>query len=282
MRYKSNAPDSCRGRARRAPVSGAQIWIQPLDGTGPRSRSTSTPYSHRSAAVSPDGQWIAFVADRAAAPGFGGPGRARFARAGCPTMPSATRRRATTRTSIVMPAAAARRAGSRRPAGARASSPGRRTAGASPSPRARRAPRRRGFTSWTPRRRHAGKPAGRLAVRAGAAHGGCPTADRHVTASIGGRTACFRVDPATKKPIEEIVSGRRRIVGFRPTTRGQDGGVRRHQHDPADRAVRRECGRHRASASSPGSTTSSMPRSPGPTPSGSRTSQSATWRSKAG
>jgi dipeptidyl aminopeptidase/acylaminoacyl peptidase len=40
----------------------SQVFIQSLEGS-PRRRLTSTKYSHRNEAVSPDGQWIAFVAD---------------------------------------------------------------------------------------------------------------------------------------------------------------------------------------------------------------------------
>ena len=45
----------------------AQLFIQSLDGT-PRRQLTSTSYSHRDEAVSPDGQWIAFVADASMRP----------------------------------------------------------------------------------------------------------------------------------------------------------------------------------------------------------------------
>jgi dipeptidyl aminopeptidase/acylaminoacyl peptidase len=40
----------------------AQIWLRPLDG-GPRRALTATAYSHQNVRVSPDGQWIAFTAD---------------------------------------------------------------------------------------------------------------------------------------------------------------------------------------------------------------------------
>ena len=42
----------------------SQIFVQPLNG-GERRQLTSTNYSHRNEVVSPDGQWIAFVADAA-------------------------------------------------------------------------------------------------------------------------------------------------------------------------------------------------------------------------
>src|SRR5690606_17768116 len=40
----------------------SQIWIRPVGG-GPKKQLTSTAYSHRQVTISPDGQWIAFVAD---------------------------------------------------------------------------------------------------------------------------------------------------------------------------------------------------------------------------
>ena len=40
----------------------AQIWMQAFDGSAKR-RLTDTRYSHRGVTVSPDGQWVAFVAD---------------------------------------------------------------------------------------------------------------------------------------------------------------------------------------------------------------------------
>ena len=40
----------------------SQVFVQALDGS-PRKQLTSATYSHRDAVVSPDGQWVAFVAD---------------------------------------------------------------------------------------------------------------------------------------------------------------------------------------------------------------------------
>jgi dipeptidyl aminopeptidase/acylaminoacyl peptidase len=62
MRFKSNDRGyvaSPRDVRRWRP---AQIWVQLFDGTAKR-RLTSTLYSHRNVAVSPDGRWIAFTAD---------------------------------------------------------------------------------------------------------------------------------------------------------------------------------------------------------------------------
>jgi dipeptidyl aminopeptidase/acylaminoacyl peptidase len=68
-RYKANGrgfvPSTGRGNdpAGDGDQRPAQILIDRKDGKG-RTALTSTTYSHRSAQVSPDGKWIAFVADR--------------------------------------------------------------------------------------------------------------------------------------------------------------------------------------------------------------------------
>jgi dipeptidyl aminopeptidase/acylaminoacyl peptidase len=68
-RYKANGrgfvPSTGRGNDQTADGDGrpAQILIDRKDGKG-RTALTDTSYSHRSAQVSPDGKWIAFVADR--------------------------------------------------------------------------------------------------------------------------------------------------------------------------------------------------------------------------
>jgi dipeptidyl aminopeptidase/acylaminoacyl peptidase len=62
MRFKSNDRGyvaSPRDARRWRP---AQIWVQTFDGSAKR-RLTNTAYSHRNVAVSPDGRWIAFTAD---------------------------------------------------------------------------------------------------------------------------------------------------------------------------------------------------------------------------
>ena len=68
-RYKSNdagfIPGPQTERKREAPKP-AQLYIQ--RGTGERTAITSTAYSHRNFALSPDGQWIAFVGDAALRP----------------------------------------------------------------------------------------------------------------------------------------------------------------------------------------------------------------------
>jgi len=62
MRYKSNDRGFLPGAREARQWRPAQIWMQRFDGT-PRRRITNTSYSQTGAVVSPDGQWIAFLAD---------------------------------------------------------------------------------------------------------------------------------------------------------------------------------------------------------------------------
>lgn len=62
MRYKSNNAGFVPGRREARRWNPSQIWMQSFDGSAKR-RITSTRYSHSNVTVSPDGQWIAFVAD---------------------------------------------------------------------------------------------------------------------------------------------------------------------------------------------------------------------------
>jgi dipeptidyl aminopeptidase/acylaminoacyl peptidase len=60
-RYKANGPGFLAG-PRQAPVFRVQQLFTQIPGAK-RMPLTNTPYSHRSATVSPDGRWIAFIAD---------------------------------------------------------------------------------------------------------------------------------------------------------------------------------------------------------------------------
>ncbi len=67
MRFKANGQGyvpSARSKRTYRPL---QLWMQVLDGSK-KVMIDSTPYSRRSATVSPDGKWIAFVADAALRP----------------------------------------------------------------------------------------------------------------------------------------------------------------------------------------------------------------------
>ncbi|HJQ20160.1 MAG TPA: S9 family peptidase [Gemmatimonadaceae bacterium] len=62
IRYKSNDQGFLPGAREARRWHPAQIWMQSFDGS-PKRKLTDTPYSHRGVAVSPDGQWVAFIAD---------------------------------------------------------------------------------------------------------------------------------------------------------------------------------------------------------------------------
>ena len=62
IRYKSNNQGFVPGPREARRWRPLQIWAQGFDGR-PKRRITDTKYSHRNVAISPDGRWIAFVAD---------------------------------------------------------------------------------------------------------------------------------------------------------------------------------------------------------------------------
>ena len=62
--FRSNDQGYLPVRSGPRQFSPTQIFVQPLNG-GARRQLTSTSYAHRNEVVSPDGQWIAFVADAA-------------------------------------------------------------------------------------------------------------------------------------------------------------------------------------------------------------------------
>lgn len=68
MRYKSNGPGFLPGPREKRVYRPTQVWMQPLDGTSKKQLIDSTVYSRRGAAVSPDGKWVAFIADPALRP----------------------------------------------------------------------------------------------------------------------------------------------------------------------------------------------------------------------
>jgi dipeptidyl aminopeptidase/acylaminoacyl peptidase len=62
MRYKSNDRGYVPGPREARVYRPSQLWLQRFDGTAKR-QLARTPYSARGAAVSPDGRWVAFLAD---------------------------------------------------------------------------------------------------------------------------------------------------------------------------------------------------------------------------
>jgi dipeptidyl aminopeptidase/acylaminoacyl peptidase len=60
--YKANGTGFVPNRKEARRWNPRQVWVRSLDG-GPKKQLTATGYSHLEAEVSPDGKWIAFVAD---------------------------------------------------------------------------------------------------------------------------------------------------------------------------------------------------------------------------
>jgi dipeptidyl aminopeptidase/acylaminoacyl peptidase len=68
MRYKSNGPGFLPGPREKRVYRPVQVWRQSFEPGAKKQLVDSTAYSRRNAVVSPDGQWIAFVADAALRP----------------------------------------------------------------------------------------------------------------------------------------------------------------------------------------------------------------------
>jgi len=67
MRHRANGQGFIPGPREARVWRPVQIWVQKLDGS-PKRQLDTTAYSRRSASVSPDGKWVAFLADPALRP----------------------------------------------------------------------------------------------------------------------------------------------------------------------------------------------------------------------
>jgi dipeptidyl aminopeptidase/acylaminoacyl peptidase len=228
MRFKSNDRGylaSSRDPRRWRP---AQIWVQAFDGSAKR-RLTNTAYSHRNVAVSPDGRWIAFTADPELRPDS----VVELERDSIARLPYDAKRDEADRNDtdiFVMPAGCARDAREERPAG-----------GCGQPRRVARWVGAETELTWSPDSRRLafiGRPGRSKSSRvyvvdplpsgAGASvpenllgtwrHEPdwlewLPKGTIMFGAQVGGRTALFRLDPATRRPIE-VLGGRRVMRGF--------------------------------------------------------------------
>ena len=209
MRYKSNDQGFLPGAREARRWRPAQLWVQSFDGSA-RRRITDTRYSHRGAVVSPDGQWIAFIADAQLRPDS----VVEAERDSLARLPYDAKRDEADRNDVdifVVP-----------------------VAGGQP----RRVATYAGLESdiaWSPdskRLAFIGRPGRTRSARVYtvAASGGTPEnligdwkyepdniewlpdGAISMTASTGGSSGVFRLDPATKK-MNPVVSGRRRVSG---------------------------------------------------------------------
>jgi dipeptidyl aminopeptidase/acylaminoacyl peptidase len=210
MRYKANGQGFVPGPRDRRVYRPQQIWTRALDGS-PKKRIDSTAYSRRSATVSPDGQWIAFIADPELRPD-----------------------------SVVE---AERDSLAKLPYNAKRDEAPRNDADVFIVPAAGGAPRRlttaagaEGDLTWSPDARQlafvsspartksqrlfvvdvaGGQPVNLVGTWQYEPDGywWLPNGEIMVSAAVGGRTALFHLDPKSKA-LKEVVSGRRRINGF--------------------------------------------------------------------
>lgn len=188
----------------------SQIWRQAL-GNPEKERLTDAPYSHRSATVSPDGRWIAFAAD----PDLRPDSVVRAERDSISVLPYDAERDEAPRNDsdiFLMPAAGGepRRLTSQNGSEGRLvwSPDSRRVAFAS------RLERTTSTRVWV-MDREGGEPRNVLGDWQYEPSSVEWAADGTIlmSASVGGRTALFHVDPDDGS-IEEVIGGRRRISGF--------------------------------------------------------------------
>jgi dipeptidyl aminopeptidase/acylaminoacyl peptidase len=210
MRYKANGQGFLPGARDRRVYRPQQVWMRALDGS-PKKRIDSTAYSRRSATVSPDGQWIAFIAD----PELRSDSVVDAQRDSLAKLPYNAKRDEAPRNDadiFIMPAA-----------------------GGAPR-RLTTAVGAEGDLAWSPDGRQlafVSSPARTKSQRLYVVDvsGGqpvnfvgtwqyepdnywwLPNGEIMLSAAVGGRTALFHLDPKTKA-IKEIVGGRRRINGF--------------------------------------------------------------------
>jgi len=210
MRYKANGQGFVPGPREARVWRPAQIWVQRLDGSAKRQLDT-TPYSRRGATVSSDGKWIAFTADPALRPDS----VAEAERDSLARLPYDAKRDEVQRNEadvFVVPVTGGQ--------------PRRLTTFAGNegdlawSPDGKRISFVAAPTRVASRRLYTvdvagGEPTNLLGTWQYEPDGyeWLPTGEIAMSASVGGRSALFRLDPRTKQP-KEVLGGRRRLSDF--------------------------------------------------------------------
>jgi dipeptidyl aminopeptidase/acylaminoacyl peptidase len=210
IRYKANGSGFVPSPREARVIRPAQLWIQALDGSAKKIIDT-TRYSRRSPAVSPDGQWIAYIADSEMRPD------------------SVVQSIAD---SLALLAYDAKRDEAPRNDGdifvvaVSGGTPRRLTSQAGTEGNLAWSPDGKSITFTSRSSRTGSSRLFTIPVAGGTPvnlvgtwqnepqqYWWTPSGQLMVVAAVGGRTGLFRLDPATKQ-MSEILGGRRRITGF--------------------------------------------------------------------
>jgi dipeptidyl aminopeptidase/acylaminoacyl peptidase len=210
MRYKANGQGFVPGPREARVVRAAQLWVRDLPG-GTRRILDTTGYSRRSPVVSPDGEWIAYVADPQMRPDSVlqalGDSIAR--------LPYDAKRDEAPRNDADVFVVSVRGGQPRRLTTMNGSE-----GGLQWSPDGRYLVFTSAATRTSQDRLYLVEASGGQPVNLLGSwqyepqnHWWTPDGKIMVSAAVGGRTALFRLDPATKQ-LAEVIGGRRRISGF--------------------------------------------------------------------
>jgi len=210
LRYKANGQGFLPGPREARVIRASQLWLQPVGG-GAKKVIDTTRYSRRSPAVSPDGQWIAYVAD--------------------PDLRPDSVVQAIADSIAELPYDAKRDEAPRNDAdifivSVNGGAPRRLTSAMGSEGNLAWSPDGRALSFASAATRTASSRLYVVPVTGGApvnvlgnwqyepqGHWWTPGGQLMVSAAIGGRTALFRLDPGTKQ-MTEVLGGRRRLSGF--------------------------------------------------------------------
>ena len=210
MRYKANGQGFLPGPREARVWRPTQIWTQKFDGS-PKRLIDSTVYSRRSATVSPDGKWIAFVADPKLRPDS----VVEAERDSLARLPYDAKRDEAPRNDADIFVVAVTGGQPRRLTTVTGSE-----GDIAWSPDGKRISFTSSPTRVASQRIYVVDVAGGEPVNLLGAwkyepdgHEWLPNGEISFSASVGGRSALFRVNPATKQ-VRELIGGRRRLNGF--------------------------------------------------------------------